>query len=135
VRAFIDTQRERFGVELICRALQVAPSGYWRYAAGKRNPALLPVRAVRDVLLVEQVQRVHQANMQVYGVRKVWRQLRREGAAVARCTVERLMRLKGLQGARRGIQNAVCLGGYSFSTAQRGYPQYQCDCPAASALH
>jgi transposase InsO family protein len=102
VRAFIDAQREHFGVELICRALQVAPSGYWRHASRQRDPALMPARAKRDAVLVDHVQRVHQANMQVYGVRKVWRQMRREGLAVARCTVERLMRLKGLHGARRG---------------------------------
>ncbi len=102
MRAFIDAQRGHFGVELICRALQVAPSGYWRHAARQRDPALLPARAVRDAVMTDQVQRVYQANMQVYGVRKVWRQLRGEGVAVARCTVERLMRLNGLQGARRG---------------------------------
>jgi transposase InsO family protein len=102
VRAFIDAQRGHFGVEPICRALQVAPSSYWSHAARARNPALVPQRARRDAVLVDQVQRVHRANLQVYGARKVWRQLHREGIAVARCTVERLMRLKGLQGARRG---------------------------------
>jgi len=102
VRAFIDAQRERFGVEPICRALQVAPSGYWRQAARLRDSSLLPARARRDAVLVDHVERVHRANLQVYGVRKIWRQMRREGFAVARCTVERLMRHKGLQGARRG---------------------------------
>ena len=102
MRAFIDAQRGHFGVEPICKALQVAPSGYWRHAARVRNPALAPQRARRDATLVDHVQRVHRANLQVYGARKVWRQLHREGLAVARCTVERLMRLKGLQGARRG---------------------------------
>jgi transposase InsO family protein len=102
VRAFIDAQRGHFGVEPICKALQVDPSSYWRHAARLRNPALVPQRARRDAVLVDQVQRVHRANLQVYGARKVWRQLHREGVAVARCTVERLMRLKGLQGARRG---------------------------------
>jgi putative transposase len=102
VRTFIDEQREHFGVEPICKALQTAPSGYWRHAARLRNPALVPQRVKRDVVLVDQVQRIHRANLQVYGARKVWRQLHREGVAVARCTVERLMRLKGLQGARRG---------------------------------
>ena len=102
MRAFIDAQRERFGVEPICRALQVAPSGYWRHAARLRDSSLLPARARRDAALVDHVERVHRANLQVYGVRKIWRQMRREGFAVARCTVERLMRHKGLQGARRG---------------------------------
>jgi len=102
VRAFIDAQRGHFGVEPICKALQVAPSGYWRHAARLRNPALVPQRARRDAVLVDEVQRVHRANLQVYGARKVWRQLHREGVAVARCTVERLMRRLGLQGVVRG---------------------------------
>lgn len=99
---FIDAQREHFGVESICKALQVAPSGYWRRAARRSNPALLPARAKSDAELTPQIERVWTSNLQVYGYRKVWRQMLREGTAVARCTVERLMRLKGLQGARRG---------------------------------
>ncbi|WP_423841741.1 IS3 family transposase [Xanthomonas citri] len=102
VMGFIDAQREHFGVESICKALQVAPSGYWRRAARRSNPALLPARAKGDAELVPQIERVWTSNLQVYGYRKVWRQMLREGTAVARCTVERLMRLKGLQGARRG---------------------------------
>jgi len=82
--------------------LQVAPSAYWRHAARQRSPALCSLRAQRDAQLLPQVQRVWQANMQVYGAEKVWRQLNREGVTVARCTVERLMRQFGLQGVRRG---------------------------------
>ncbi|PNG46276.1 putative transposase OrfB (plasmid) [Variovorax sp. WDL1] len=102
MNAFIDEHRARCGVEPICSALQVAPSAYRRYAARQRNPALLSARARRDAILLSQVQRVYAQNLQVYGADKVWRQLRREGTAVARCTVERLMRLCGLSGARRG---------------------------------
>ena len=102
MNAFIDEHRAAHGVEPICRALQVVPSVYRRHAARQRNPALLPARARRDVYLLPQVQRVYDQNLQVYGADKVWRQLRREGTAVARCTVERLMRLRGLQGVRRG---------------------------------
>ena len=102
MNAFIDEHRARCGVEPICSALQVAPSAYRRHAARQRNPALLPARAQRDACLVPQVQRVYEHNLSVYGADKVWRQLRREGTAVARCTVERLMRLCGLCGARRG---------------------------------
>ncbi len=80
----------------------MAPSAYRRHAARQRDPTLLPARAVRDARLSPQVQRVYDQNFQVYGADKVWRQLRREGTAVARCTVERLMRLRGLAGARRG---------------------------------
>ena len=102
MNAFIDEHRARLGVEPICRALQVAPSAYRRHAARRRNPALLSVRARRDAILLPQVQRVYDQNLRVYGADKVWRQLGREGTSVARCTVERLMRLLGLQGVRRG---------------------------------
>jgi transposase InsO family protein len=102
VTAFIDEHQARCGVEPICSALQVAPSAYRRRAARRRNPALLPARAQRDARLLPQVQRVYDQNLRVYGADKVWRQLGREGIVVARCTVERLMRLGGMQGARRG---------------------------------
>ena len=102
MNAFIDEHHARCGVEPICSALQIAPSAYRRHAARQRKPALLPARARRDASLLPQVQRVYDQNLRVFGADKVWRQLRREGTAVARCTVERLMRLRGLQGARRG---------------------------------
>ena len=91
-----------YGVEPICKVLQIAPSGYWRHAARTRTPALRCARSLRDDELIPQIQRVWHANMQVYGADKVWRQMNREGMAVARCTVERLMKRLGLQGARRG---------------------------------
>lgn len=100
--AFIDQQRERFGVEPICKLLQVAPSAYWRHAARQRDPSLRSARARRDAFLMPHIQRVWQANFQVYGADKVWRQLQLEGVQVARCTVERLMRQLGLRGVRRG---------------------------------
>ena len=99
---FIDTHRERFGVEPICRVLQVAPSAYRRAVARRRDPALRCARVRRDEVLTDHIERVWQVNLQVYGVRKVWRQLQREGIPVARCTVERLMRANGLRGAMRG---------------------------------
>ena len=82
--------------------LQIAPSGYWRHAAQLRNPALRCRRAQRDGALSPHIERVWQANMQVYGADKVWKQLNREGISIARCTVERLMRHLGLRGVRRG---------------------------------
>jgi putative transposase len=82
--------------------LQIAPSGYRRHAAQLREPHRRCARAQRDEALVPQIQRVWQANMQVYGADKVWRQLAREGCDVARCTVERLMRRLGLRGVMRG---------------------------------
>ena len=82
--------------------MQIAPSGYWKHAARQHTPELRSVRAQRDEVLVQHVQRVWRANLQVYGADKVWRQLHREGHAVARCTVERLMRRQGLRGVVRG---------------------------------
>jgi transposase InsO family protein len=82
--------------------LEIAPSCYRRHAARQRNPELRSERAKRDEALKGQIQRIWHANWQVYGADKVWRQMNREGIAVARCTVERLMRQLGLQGARRG---------------------------------
>jgi len=102
MKDFIDQYRDTFGVEPICRVLQIAPSGYRRYAAQKRDPSLRCRRTQRDEALMPQIQRVWQENMQVYGAEKVWRQLEREQVAVARCTVERLMRRLNLEGARRG---------------------------------
>jgi putative transposase len=102
VRTFVDEHRGRLGVEPICKALQVAPSAYRRHAARVRDPELRPARAQRDAALLPHIERVWQANMQVYGADKVWRQLHREGVAVARCTVERLMRRQGLRGVMRG---------------------------------
>jgi len=101
--ALIDEHRDAHGVESICKVLQVAPSGYRRHAARQRNPALRSARAQRDEVLVAQIERVWQDNLRgVYGADKVWKQLKREGVAVARCTVERLMRRLGLRGVSRG---------------------------------
>lgn len=80
----------------------MAPSAYRRYVAGQKQPERRCARAKRDDVLLTQIERVWHLNMQVYGAQKVWRQLKREGIAVARCTVERLMRKQGLAGVRRG---------------------------------
>ena len=82
--------------------LQIAPSAYRRYAARQRNPELRSARAKRDEVLVAHIKRVWEANHQVYGADKVWKQMNRESIPVARCSVERLMRRLGLRGARRG---------------------------------
>ncbi|WP_217907157.1 IS3 family transposase [Massilia sp. BJB1822] len=99
--AFIDQHRTAYGAEPICKVLQVAPSKYWRHAAQRHNPGLRCARARRDDHLSAHIHRVWQANFQVYGAEKVWRQLRREQIEVARCTVERLMRRVGLRGVIR----------------------------------
>ena len=98
----MDRHRQAYGVESICKVLQIAPSGYWRHAALKREPHRRCARVQRDETLIPHLQRVWHANLQVYGADKVWKQLNREGLPVARCTVERLMRRLGLRGVRRG---------------------------------
>jgi putative transposase len=100
--AFIDDHRTVYGVEPICGMLRIAPSTYHAHAAQRTDPARASPRARQDLVLMAQIQRVHAANFGVYGARKVWRQLGREGITVARCTVERLMRRLGLRGAVRG---------------------------------
>ena len=100
--AFIDVHREAYGVEPISRVLPIAPSTYYEHVAHKVEPTRRSARARRDAALRLKVRRVFEENFRVYGVRKVWRQMRREGFAVARCTVERLMRDMGLQGVIRG---------------------------------
>jgi transposase InsO family protein len=100
--AFIDAHREEYGVEPICRVLQIAPSGYYALKAEQRDPSRRCARAQRDDHLREAIARVWRANRRVYGARKIWRQLAREGMPVARCTVERLMRSAGLRGIVRG---------------------------------
>ncbi len=99
---FIDDHREVHGVEPICKVLPIAPSTYRVQAARRRDPAKLPARARRDAALMPEIARVFEENFRVYGVRKVWRQLKREGHDLARCTVARLMRGMGLQGVIRG---------------------------------
>ena len=99
---FIDDQRQAYGVEPICKVLPIAPSTYHAHAAGRRDPALLSDRARRDGVLKKEIHRVFTDNYAVYGVRKVWRQMKREGFDVARCTVARLMKVQGLQGVIRG---------------------------------
>ncbi len=100
--AFIDEHREVYGVEPICRVLPIAPSTYHERVAQRRDPGRLSDRAQRDRDLKPEVVRVFAENFGVYGVRKVWRQMNREGFGVARCTIERLMRDLGLQGVIRG---------------------------------
>ncbi len=95
--AYIDEHKDEFGVEPICAELPIAPSTF--YDAKRRPPS---ARSLRDEELKVEIDRVHKANFGVYGARKVWRQLLREGIAVARCTVERLMGELGLEGVRRG---------------------------------
>jgi transposase InsO family protein len=102
MKMFIDAHRDEYGVEPICRVLPIAPSTYRVHARRLANPALRSDRAKRDAELRPEIRRVWAENFEVYGARKVWRQLNREGIEVARCTVERLMAEMGLAGAVRG---------------------------------
>jgi transposase InsO family protein len=102
MKMFIDAHRNEYGVEPICGVLPIAPSTYRAHAARLADPSLMSERAKRDASLRPEIQRVWEENFEVYGARKVWRQLNREGIAVARCTVARLMAEMGLAGAVRG---------------------------------
>ena len=100
--SFIDAHRAEHGVEPICKVLPIAPSTYYDHLLKRADPLRRSARARRDAALRPEIRRVFEENWQVYGVRKVWRQLGREGIAVARCTVARLMKDMGLQGIIRG---------------------------------
>jgi putative transposase len=100
--SFIDEHREAYGVEPICAVLPIAPSTYYAHKACQADPRRLSARAQRDAILQGEIRRVWDENFQVYGVRKMWRELRRQKIRAARCTVARLMRAMGLQGAVRG---------------------------------
>ena len=100
--AFIDEQRGECGIEPICKQLPIAVSTYYEHKARQSDPAREPDRIKRDRWLEGEIQRVWDENLQVYGAKKVWRQLKREGIVVARCTVERLMNRLNIRGAVRG---------------------------------
>jgi transposase InsO family protein len=108
--AFIDKHRGEQGVEPLCKQLPIAPSTYYEHKARAADPDRLPPRVKRDQALSEEVWRVWDENYQVYGARKVWRQLHREAIPAARCTVERLMKRLGIQGVVRGAKcwTTVC---------------------------
>ncbi len=108
--AFIDDHRGDYGVEPICKVLPIAPSTYHDHVAKRLDPSRLSARAKRDEAMKVEVHRVFEENFRVYGVRKVWHQLQREGFDVARCTVARLMRRMGLEGAIRGRKIRTTLG-------------------------
>ena len=99
---FIDAQRSEYGVEPICAVMPIAPATYYEHRTRREDRSRRSGRARRDELLGYEIRRVWETNFRVYGARKIWKQLGREGFAAARCTVERLMRGMGLRGAVRG---------------------------------
>jgi len=108
---YLDDYRDRFGVEPICSVLPIAPSTYDEMKARQRDPSRQPPRAIRDEQLKAEIRRVWEENYRVYGARKVWKQLNREGIKVARCTVARLMREMGLRGVTRGKKVKTTIAG------------------------
>ena len=104
--SFVDAYRDKHGVMSktcmrtapICKVIQIAPSTYHAHVARRANPETAPPRVKHDAMLSVEIKRVFDENFQVYGVRKVWRQLLREGHDVGRCTVARLMKKEALQG-------------------------------------
>lgn len=100
--SFIDEHRDQYGVEPICAEIPIAPSTYYERKQRETDPGCWSARARRDAELMVEIERVWHENFRVYGARKIWRQLRREGFDVARCTVERLMRKLGIRGVIRG---------------------------------
>jgi len=130
--AFIDAHRDVHGVEPICRMLPIAPSTYHAHVARRADPATAPARVRRDAWLCGPIRRVWEENFRVYGVRKVWRQLGREGISVARCTVARLMRRMELQGAVRGKTVKTTFGDHATPCpADRVNRQFQAPRPNA----
>ncbi len=99
---FIDDHRGEYGVESICTVVPIAPSTYYEHKAREADPRRVPPRAHRDRALRPEIVRVWEKNISVYGAKKVWKQLKREGFSVARCMVERLMKEMGLEGVVRG---------------------------------
>ena len=137
--AFIDDHRGAHGVEPICKVLPIAPSTYHAHVAKQRDPAKLSARVRQDATLKIEVRRVFDENFRVYGVRKVWRQLKREGFDVARCTVSRLMRDMGLQGIIRGksVKTTVSDKAAPCPVGSRQPPVQgaKAECPLALRLH
>jgi putative transposase len=114
---FIDQHRAEYGIEPICEQLPIAPATYYELKAREAQPERQPPRVRKDAEVAGEIRRIWDENFQVYGARKVWRQLSREGIAVARCTVERLMRSLGLQGVVRGGKRRT-----TISRPQTDYP-------------
>lgn len=114
--AFIDEHREGKGVESVCKVLPIAPSTYYEHITQNADIGNRSLCRIRDATLREAIKHVWETNFSVYGVRKVWHQLKREGYEVARCTVERLMRQMRASGCRQGQEEA------NDDRLRQGYP-------------
>nr|WP_187560034.1 IS3 family transposase [Escherichia coli] len=125
----LDKLREQYGVGPVCSELHVAPSTYYHCQQQRHHPEKRSARAQRDDWLKKEIQRVYDENHQVYGVRKVWRQLLREGIRVARCTVARLMAVMGLAGVLRGKKVRTTISRKAVAAGDRVNRQFVAERP------
>nr|WP_187415934.1 IS3 family transposase [Escherichia coli] len=125
----LDKLREQYGVGPLCSELHIAPSTYYHCQQQRHHPDKRCTRAQRDDWLKREIQRVYDENHQVYGVRKVWRQLLREGIRVARCTVARLMAVMGLAGVLRGKKVRTTVSRKTVATGDRVNRQFVAERP------
>ncbi|EPF3314850.1 IS3 family transposase [Escherichia coli] len=125
----LDKLREQYGVGPVCSELHIAPSTYYHCQQQRHHPDKRSARAQRDDWLKREIQRVYDENHQVYGVRKVWRQLLREGIRVARCTVARLMAVMGLAGVLRGKKVRTTISRKAVAAGDRVNRQFVAERP------
>ncbi|MGX5980213.1 IS3 family transposase [Escherichia coli] len=129
IMPLLDKLREQYGVGPVCSELHIAPSTYYHCQQQRHHPDKRSARAQRDDWLKREIQRVYDENHQVYGVRKVWRQLLREGIRVARCTVARLMAVMGLAGVFRGKKVRTTVSRKTVATGDRVNRQFVAERP------
>nr|HEK8500826.1 IS3 family transposase [Escherichia coli] len=129
VMALLDKLREQYGVRPVCSELHIAPSTYYHCQQQRHHPDKRSARAQRDDWLKKEIQRVYDENHKVYGVRKVWRQLLREGIRVARCTVARLMAVMGLAGVLRGKKVRTTISRKAVAAGDRVNRQFVAERP------
>lgn len=129
IAPLVDTLRDEHGVGPVCHELDIAPSTYYRHQQHRQHPVLRSQRARRDDLLKAEIQRVYDEHHSVYGVRKVWRQLLRDGISVARGTVARLMKAMGLAGVRRGKKVRTTLSRKETAAGDRVNRQFVAERP------
>nr|WP_199773178.1 IS3 family transposase [Escherichia coli] len=129
VMALLDKLREQYGVRPVCSELHIAPSTYYHCQQQRHHPDKRSAHAQRDDWLKREIQRVYDENHQVYGVRKVWRQLLREGIRVARCTVARLMAVMGLAGVLRGKKVRTTVSRKTVAAGDRVNRQFVAERP------
>nr|WP_205332732.1 IS3 family transposase [Escherichia coli] len=125
----LDKLREQYGVGPVCSELHIAPSTYYHCQQQRHHPDKRSARAQRDNWLKKEIQRVYDENHKVYGVRKVWRQLLREGIRVARCTVARLMAVMGLAGVLRGKKVRTTISRKAVAAGDRVNRQFVAERP------